>query len=394
MEKLNRDAQSGKSTPTSSRGDSRRSWKSNSSAQQADREGLQQLERTARLVNMVLPVGWLPLGVMTAAEGSVLPSILGLLGMTLIGSASLCPGLPHDDRTVPGAVHQPQRPAGAAPSRQRAGPDGSRATSLLEAQLPGLSEPVSAVALAGLRSLLRSPEAKMMLLTPVIMSVIFGSMLWRSRQQHSGVVPAAGRHRRDGLRALRHGAVDGQSVRLRPRRLSRVRAVRGARRDILLGKNLSFAPLVLGMAAIVLAIVAGRFLPCGWDHFLAMIPQYISMFLLFCMLMNLLSIYAPVYVAAGSLKPSNPKLTTVLLHLVTFMVFFPLTQAVTLMPLGTEIGPATLGLWLGHADLPVALAGGMRAWSPSFTTSVRDGLGSLLQSREQKILETVTAKAA
>ena len=27
------------------------------------------VERTARLVNLVLPVGWLPLGVMAAAEG-------------------------------------------------------------------------------------------------------------------------------------------------------------------------------------------------------------------------------------------------------------------------------------------------------------------------------------
>ena len=38
---------------------------------------LEQIEQTARLVNMVLPVGWLPLGVMAAAEGNVLPSIWG-----------------------------------------------------------------------------------------------------------------------------------------------------------------------------------------------------------------------------------------------------------------------------------------------------------------------------
>ena len=56
---------------------------------QANSEKQEQIERTARFVNMVLPVGWLPLGVMTAAEGSVLPSLLGLLGMTLIGSVSL-----------------------------------------------------------------------------------------------------------------------------------------------------------------------------------------------------------------------------------------------------------------------------------------------------------------
>ena len=44
---------------------------------------------TARLVNMVLPVGWLPMGVAAAAEGRILPAILGLLGMTSIGAVSL-----------------------------------------------------------------------------------------------------------------------------------------------------------------------------------------------------------------------------------------------------------------------------------------------------------------
>ena len=56
-----------------------------------------------------------------------------------------------------------------------------RATGLLEARIPGLSEPVSAIALGGFRALVRSPEAKMMLLSPIIMIPIFGSMLWRGR---------------------------------------------------------------------------------------------------------------------------------------------------------------------------------------------------------------------
>ena len=36
-----------------------------------------------------------------------------------------------------------------------------------------------------------------------------------------------------------------------------------------------------------------------------MIPQSISMFLLFCLLMNLLSIYAPMQIAAGSLEAGH-----------------------------------------------------------------------------------------
>ena len=51
-------------------------------AQEADRASTARWNQTARLANMVLPVGWLPLGVMAAAEGRVMPLILGLLGMS------------------------------------------------------------------------------------------------------------------------------------------------------------------------------------------------------------------------------------------------------------------------------------------------------------------------
>ncbi len=49
----------------------------NEAAEQARQE---HLERTARLVNLVLPLGWLPLGVMTAAEGNRRAGIVGLPG--------------------------------------------------------------------------------------------------------------------------------------------------------------------------------------------------------------------------------------------------------------------------------------------------------------------------
>ena len=266
---------------------------------------------------MVLPVGWLPLGVMAAAEGRVVPSILGLLGMTLIGTASLWRAYRTTIGLYQGQSSQPERPAGGPRSHRRRAP-GSRASVLLEARLPGLSEPVSAIALGGLRSLVRSPEAKMMLLTPVIMIPIFGSMLleractiFRSRSGRwspsaamvlvlFGVVQLMGNQfgfDRDGFRVFV----------LSP----------APRRDILLGKNLAFAPLALGMAVILLTIVQ-VVCPLRLDHFLAMFPQYVSMFLLFCIFTNLMSIYAPFHVAAGSLKPSNPKLSTVLLQLVMF----------------------------------------------------------------------------
>ena len=131
-------------------------------------------------MNLILPVGWLPLGVMSAAKGQIMPSILGLLGMTMIGTVSLWRAY----RTTVGLYQgQPsnrkERPMAVVASPSSTGKPHNL---LLEARLPGVSEPVSAMAgTGGLSSLIRSPEAKMMLLTPVIMIPVFGSMMFKGR---------------------------------------------------------------------------------------------------------------------------------------------------------------------------------------------------------------------
>jgi len=357
---------------------------------QAGREGAERWEHTARLVNMVLPVGWLPLGVMAGAEGHVMPAILGLLGMTLIGTASLW----RAHRTTIGLYQGQFTSRRGRPAPAVASPAGTRKAGalLLEARLPGLSEPVSAIALGGLRSLLRSPEAKMMLMTPLLMSVIFGSMLLKGRQNIPvSVRPLVGiaamvvvlfgvlqlmvnqfGFDRDGFRVFVLCAAP--------------------RKDILLGKNLAFAPLALGMAAILLSIVQ-VVCPMRLDHLLAIFPQFVSMFLLFCILTNFLSIYGPVYIAAGSLRASNPKLVTVLMQLVAFTFLFPLTQGLTLLPLGIEAllvfvgwpeaAPICLVLSLAECAVVVIIYHFSMVWQ-----------GDLLQVREQRILEIVTNRAA
>ena len=128
------------------------------------------------------------------------------------------------------------------------------------------------------------------------------------------------------------------------------------------------------------------------DHFLAMFPQFVSMFLLFCILANLLSIYAPIHVAAGSLKPSNPKLSTVLLQLVMFLVLFPLTQGLTLLPLGIEALLEFLG-WTEGVPVCLLLSLAECAAVVLLYRSSLDWQGGLLQAREQRILEIVTNRA-
>src|SRR5207302_578909 len=80
-----------------------------------------------------------------------------------------------------------------------------------------------------------------------------------------------------------------------------------SRREILVGKNLALAPLVLGMGMlIVLALQAVS--PMRVDYFLAFLPQMVSMYCLACLLGNTVSILAPMRIAPGTMKVSNPKM--------------------------------------------------------------------------------------
>ncbi len=357
--------------------------------QEADRVLAERSERTARLVNLILPVGWLPLGVFSAAEGRVLPSILGLLGMTMIGTVSLWRAY----RTTLGmyqgqSTNRKVRPVPAVSAATSPRKPGVR---LMETRLPGVSEPVSVIALGGLRSLIRSPEAKMMLLTPLIMIPIFGSMVFKNRHEMPellrplvaiggmglvlvGLLQLMGNQfgfDRDGFRVFVLSAA--------------------SRRDILLGKNLTFAPLAMGMAVVLLAVVQ-VLCPMRLDHFAAMFPQYVSMFLLFCLFTNFVSIFAPFYVAAGSLKAANPKMSTVLLQLLMFTFLLPLAEGPTLLPLGTEAllrfagWPESLPIYL-VLSLVECVVVVLIYWL------TLEWQGSLFQSREQKILECVTNRA-
>jgi ABC-2 type transport system permease protein len=364
------------------------------SMREAERASTAQWTQTARLANMVLPVGWLPLGVMAAAEGHVMPAVLGMLGMSLIGGGSLWRAY----RTTIGLyTGQPSNakaraaPAAAVAVVSRVSVRKLR-TILLEARLPGLSEPVSAVALGGFRSLVRSPEAKMMLLSPLIMIPIFGSMLWRARTG----IPEALRPlvAIGGMVLVLFGVMQLMGNQFGfDRDGFRVFVLSPAsRRDVLLGKNLVFAPLVLGFAVIVLTIVQ-VVCPLGLDHFLGMFPHFVSMFMLFCIFTNLMSIYTPVHVAAGSLKPSNPKLSTVLLQLVMFLVLFPLTQAPTLLPLAIEALSNFMG-WTAGLPIYLLLCLVECAVVAIIYYFSLIWLGNLFQAREQKILDSVTKRAA
>lgn len=352
-----------------------------------DARELGQLETTASLLNVILPPGWLPLGAKGAAEGNLLPALLGVLGMGLIGTAALWRAYRTTLRLYTGQFSsgKPKAVAVAVPTKAAA-----PATNVLEKRLPWLSEPASAVALAGFRSLLRAPEAKMLLLTPIILLVVFGSIFFAQ----SVTIP-------EGLRPLLPYAAMMMAL------FSMVQLVgnqfgfdRGGfrvfvlsaapRRDILLGKNLAVVPLGLAMAAPIV-VLAAVLCPMRLDYLAAVVPQGITMYLLFCLIANWMSILVPVPVRAGSFKPVNTKAGPILLQ-VAFALLAPLALLPALLPYGVDFAVAE---WGGVRGLPVCLALSLLECAAVFFLYrlVLNGQGALLQAREQRILEVVTTKA-
>jgi ABC-2 type transport system permease protein len=306
--------------------------------------------------------------------------------MTLIGSGSLWMAYRSTLKQFQGQSSN-RKVRAATPVSREPGDHRPRGR-MLEARLPGFSEPVSAIALGNFQTLVRAPEAKMALLMPLIMGAVFGAILLKNGQaMPAGVRPLFGV---GAIGFVLFGLLQMMGNQFGSDRDGfRVFVLCAApRRDILLGKNLSYIPAAFVLSA-VLVIGVQVLCPMRIDHALAMIPQFVSMYLLFCVMANLFSIAAPVFMAAGTLKPANPKMSTILLQLLMFMVLFPICMGLTLIPLGIE---AILRAYHLGDGLPIGLLLSLvlSAVVILFYYFSVGWMGSWLQSREQKILETVT----
>jgi hypothetical protein len=356
-------------------------------AQASSASEMKEIEEAARLINLVLPPGWLPLAVSSLRAGVLWPALLGTVGLSALGLVSLWRSYRTTVRFYTGQFTSGKRRARGTAAPAAAPPEPGN---LLERSIPGVSERPSAVALAGLRSLLRGPEGKLMLLSPLILVVLFGT-LWMSGAR--GSFPEAARPLLDlgGMAMILLTTIQliGNQFGF-DRAGFRVFVLSPIpRRDILLGKNLTFAMPILGLGALVtIGLQVAH--PARIDHFLSAFLQSIAMYLLFCLPGNLLAILAPMPIAAGSLKPVNVKLLPILLQMV-FLFVLPLILIPTLIPWGVEallvyLGmdervPVRLLLTLAEVVVVAGLYYLVLGWE-----------GQLLQAREQKILEVVAAR--
>jgi len=355
--------------------------------QRSELEKLKVLEGWAKLVNTMVPPGWLPLSAMELAKGEYYYPLLGFLGLTAMGGASLWRSYRTTLRLYTGQFTAGARKHAAITVAAEARKP--RARILVEKELPWLSEQSAAIALASFRALLRAPEAKMILLTPIIFLVIFCGAFFRGGSR----VPEAARPTL---------VVAGMSMILLAmtqllgnqfgfdRGGFRVFVLSPAqRKDILLGKNLAIAPVALGMGVLV-ALLVQFMLPMRIDFYLLQFPLLLSIYLLFCLLTNSLSILAPSPIAAGTLKPANIRLVTVLLQ-ASLVLLMPPLVGLTLLPVGLQL----LLDWLDFLPgVPVGLIFGLlMSLGVGILYRYLVGLQGLwLQAREQKILGVVTTK--
>jgi hypothetical protein len=353
------------------------------------RQQMDAVNRTARLLSTVLPPGWLPLGVAGLPDKSVLPALLGTLGLGLIGSASLWRAYRTTLRLYTGQAAA-RRTDAPRPTKAAAPLDPSR-VHLLERRLPWVSEQAAGIALAGFRSLTRAPEAKMSLLAPIIMIVVFGGIAASDPgTPYPAVRPlivlgaAAGVLLICGVQLIgnQFGYDRGG---FRAYVLSPV-----PRREVLLGKNMAVAPLAVGLA-VVLMILVGSVYPMRIDHYPAALAQLIATFLIFAMLANALSILAPIPMKAGSMQAAQVRLVPVMLQMV-FLMVLPLALVPVVLPIGVEVLLAQLDVVDG---LPVSLILSLvlLVLTVFLYRRVLTWEGQWLAAREQAVLEVVTTKA-
>jgi ABC-2 type transport system permease protein len=352
-------------------------------------QALQEAERTGRFVNLVIPLGWLPYGALTSMEGRVLPSVLASLGLALMAAASLRRSYATTMRLYTGQFSGKRRATTRSTAVvERPAPS---TAAFLERRLPWISEHASAVAFASFRSLTRAPESKMILLTPMIFTMVFGSSFLRANSNPSEFARPLMASSVMGMIFLGLMQLAGNQFGFDRSGFRVFVLAAAARKDILLGKNLALLPFVLGLGTIAVVLLQIAY-PMRIDHFVAVVMQIASMHMVFCMVANWLSMLAPTAVASGSLRPAKPKGHAILIHLVFFFLVMPFSMGLTLIPLGIEYLLNWSGVLTGvpvYLLLTVAELA-LIAFAYPHVLSLQ---GSLLQAREQRILEIVAARA-
>ncbi len=356
------------------------------------RRELQNAEKRRTLDNVMtvqkcIPPFWLPVGARALAEGSAWPAVLGVCGGALLGLAGLRRAYISTRKFFQGEIGAKAAVVQPDANAPKPKPSSMR---FLELQLRGIPEQSAAIAVASFRSMLRAPEVKMAWATSFIVVVVIGVSVFQRSVTNIPVAvkpflaTGAGTFTvfmmfgflanqfgfdRDGFRALVLCPAD--------------------RRLILLGRNLATVPVGALFGLLVIGLISiGLKLPLLTT--LAAFLQLATTLMLAGLAGNLLSILVPYRIQPGTMKPTKmPALA--MLMMVACQLLSPLVMSPVFFPpllefLWRKAGwPEVVPVNFLFSAILVTLAvfGYWLALGP---------LGRLLQKRETKILNIVTAE--
>lgn len=343
-------------------------------------------DRAVLLGTMIVPLGWMPYGMRSTFERRWLPGSLCVLGLFLITGWSL-------RRSYRATLVSIVSGGAAAASREPTAADlqpavASGGSLLVQRSLPFVSERASGIAFTGLRSLLRAPEAKMLMLSPVLILGLCGVLIARSENlgMISSFAPTM------GLGAIALGLLSIAQLLQNQFGLDR-EGFRAyvmspvSRRDILLGKNLATAPL--GMGAGLVALVGLQILiPTDLPHFVGSCLQLPSAYMLLCLVGNTISILGPMRLRETNMRAANPSVKTILWQILAVFLI-PIVLTPLMIPGGVEFFLPDSGWTQVIPIYPAMHLIGLAL----IVVLYRWGLarqGELLQEREQRILELLT----
>jgi hypothetical protein len=341
-------------------------------------------------VQKFIPPLWLPYGALSLAEHRVLPALLGTLGCFGLGALGLRRAYRSTVKFYQGETGGRAAAGVVQPPTTTIGAPAKIGKSMVELRLPVVPEQVAAVALGTFRSMLRAPEVKMAWGTAFIVTIILGaSLLVRAAPEIPVTVKPF----------LITGAM-AFSLFMQVQCLANLfgfdregfRAFvlsPAERRFILLGKNLANWPV--GAAFGLLLLTAFSFwlrLPISTAF--AAVFQLVTLLLLGSLGGNLLSILVPFRIQAGSMKPTKMPAVAMLV-MVACQLLFPVVMIPVFVPPLLELLWQLAG-WPVLVPVNLILSALLATVTAILYWQTLEPLGRLLQRREVKILNTVTAE--
>jgi len=331
-----------------------------------------------------IPLLWLPHGARALAQGKAGPAVWGALGMFALGAWGLARAYRTTLRHYRG---DGDTRASSAPVVAAVRSDPGR-TLLVERTLPMIPDDVAAMALANLRSLLRAPEVKMTLGANTVIILLFGSMaVLRLHTVFPVVARPFAACAAAGITFLGLAQLMSNLFGFDRSGFRALVLLPTPRRNILLGKNLSLAPLACGVFAVCLALVT-VLTGLGPAHLLLAAFAFGSLFLIYSALGNVASVLVPFRIPAGSLRAHRVKGATALLAMLTNLLFTLAGSVIFVPPLLGWLCETTG--WLPGMSVSLAGATLLTAVAALGYWFTLEPVGRLLQARERKILEVVT----